>query len=121
MSRRQGLRGQFPVVEAAIMADSSTDRGKRKRTRKLSDAGLPPMTSSAIQNLAVTWDDVPIVDGSLQLLPASHDNDDFSPITPRIVGGSDDSSSLALAGNNAVGADDSSSLALAGNAGADGS
>lgn len=92
MSRRQGLRGQFPVVEAAIMADSSTDsRGKRKRTRKLSDAGLPPMTSSAIQNLAVTWDDVPIVDGSLQLLPASYDNDDFSPITPRIVGGSDDS------------------------------
>lgn len=92
---------------------------KRSRTRQLSsnvtvdEAGIPPLTSLAIQNLDGAWNDVPIDDGSLQLPAQSsplvqgeinstkHSNVSASDIgndseilhiQPRIVGGEEDAS-----------------------------
>jgi len=128
-SRYRGLRGEINVMDGIDMANSGNNGGrKRNRIRQLSStvtstvagtgtstsAGIPPLTSFAIQNLAAPWDDFPIVDGSLQLPPQQYltpivqhkingtnnsnmsdyiDDDDFllSPIKPRIVGGSEDS------------------------------
>jgi hypothetical protein len=122
-NRNRGLRGNIAVTDGTNMTGSRTNGGrKRNRIRELSsivtstvaDAGIPPLTSFAIQNLAGSWDDIPILDGSLQLPPQQYltpivqdesnstdintdtdnsDDDDFMlpPIQPRIVGGFEDS------------------------------
>ncbi len=124
----RGLRGDFASSSHAeeTMPFRSTGGRKRSRTRQLSgnltstldEAGLPPLTSSAIQTLGGNWDDVPIVDGTLQFpsnqqtsivqgqIGIKHsdvsvsssdlrndEGSDLDPvIKPRIVGGSEDSS-----------------------------
>jgi len=123
----RGLRGDFASSDTVkSMPFSSTGGRKRNRTRQLSsnvtstidEAGIPPLTSSAIQTLGGNWDDVPIVDGSLQFpsnqrtsivqgqISVKHSDvsvsssdfridggSDLDPvIKPRIVGGSEDNS-----------------------------
>jgi len=114
----RGVRGETGWMDDSSnnMVHSGSNRGRKRRRRRLgsstvattsSSAGIPPLNSFAIQNLAGSWDDVAILEGSLQLpqqewIPIEGsesnstdiDNDDdfwLPPIQPRIVGGSEDS------------------------------
>ena len=103
----RGLRGDLDPTGDSKIANFRRGR-KRNRTRQLSSSvtytGIPPLTSAAIQNINGAWNDVPIVEGSLQLLvdgfesssqdeisSTSNVTNQIDPVQPRIVGGSDDS------------------------------
>lgn len=109
-NRIRGGRGQISMADDEGTFNPRSNSGrKRNRIRKLSSAettnvvhsGLPPLTSSAIENLAASWDNIPILDGSLQLQKQQqpimqNENDSTTPsnfirdddlFSPRIVGG----------------------------------
>mmetsp|Transcript_3025 Transcript_3025/g.8227 ORF Transcript_3025/g.8227 Transcript_3025/m.8227 type:complete len:585 (-) Transcript_3025:469-2223(-) len=90
----RGLRAHVSVVDETHTFDSRSDGGrKRDRIRKLSststvvDAGLPPLTSHAIENLAASWDTIPIIDGTLQL----PEQQQLTPIAPNEINSMDSS------------------------------